>query len=370
MSIAPRARLLIVDDEVAQMNALCDTLGMEGYATTGVVSATRALATLQPGGFDILITDLQMPDMDGIALLQAARAIDPTLDGIVMTGHGAIDTAVAAMKSGALDYILKPFKLATVVAVLERALELRRLRTLNEQLREHVEQRTRELESANKDLESFAYSVSHDLRAPLRAMQGYCQILQEDFGATLDSEAGALLSKSLDSSHRMEQLIADLLCFSRFSLQELVKRPVSMSALVQRVLAGMPARDDPAALQVRVAALPDCSCDPSLMEQVLVNLIGNAVKFSRHRSPALIDIGGQQSGSEVSYFVRDNGAGFDMQYAARLFGVFQRLHSQEAFEGTGIGLGIVKRIVERHGGRVWAQAEKDVGATFAFALPA
>jgi len=351
------------------MKALCDTLGMEGYAPTGFVSAHRALETLRGQEFDLLLTDLMMPEMDGITLLNTAREIAPELACVMMTGHATIDTAVKAMQAGAFDYIVKPFKLNVILPVLNRALALRNLRLENTRLARRVAERTRELESANKELEAFSYSVSHDLRAPLRAVQGFCQIFIDDFGAGVPQEGRQLLEHVLNGSQRMAQLIEDLLEFSRLGRQPILRQIVPLDRIAKRLVDEQRAKDPQRHVEVRQGQLGECEGDPSLIEQVLVNLISNAFKFTRKRETALIEIGAERREGDLVYFVRDNGAGFDMKYADKLFGVFQRLHSNTQFEGTGVGLSIVQRIVERHGGRIWGESAVDRGATFFFTLP-
>jgi signal transduction histidine kinase/FixJ family two-component response regulator len=539
MNRSPVARLLIVDDESALMTALCNTLETEGYAVTGFTSARQALDKLGERQFDLLLTDLMMPEMDGIALLRAAQEIDRDLAGIVMTGHGTIDTAVKALRDGALDYVLKPFRLDNLLTVLTRALERRRLqteniqlretvsiyelsraitmglshdeiaqrtvaaaaqqsdagavcvlvpttdgrelrvagmsgasahwsaeqhfaidapivrwvalareqlsawgasndpeavfsppfldaspgvafpivaggnfygilrfssltaqrrltpgqikaldilastaaaafeaasllsqlRTLNQDLEHRVRERTQELQAANADLEAFSYSVSHDLRAPLRIVDGFCQMFIDDFGAGIPAEGRRILDKARAGTTRMNQLIDDLLRFARFSRQPLQMRPVQMNALVRHVVTAFEDQLRGRSVQLQVAELPDCVADGSLLEQVFTNLLSNALKFTAARSHAHIEIGTSRGAAEQIYFVKDNGVGFDMKYADRLFGVFQRLHAQSEFEGTGIGLSIVHRIVRRHGGRTWAESTPQEGATFYFSLP-
>ncbi len=318
-----------------------------------------------------------MPEMDGIQLLRAAREIAPDLVGIMMTGHATIDTAVKAMQAGALDYIVKPFKLNVILPVLNRALAVRRLRLENVELARAVAERTqqlefanRQLESANKELEAFSYSVSHDLRAPLRAVQGFCQIYMDDFKASIPQDGLPLLEHVLQGSQRMAQLIEDLLEFSRLGRQPILRQIVPLDRIATRLVVDMRAKEPQREVEVKQGKLGECEGDPSLIEQVLVNLISNAFKFTRKREDALVEIGCMEEGAERVYFVRDNGAGFDKRYADKLFGVFQRLHTTAQFEGTGVGLSIVKRIVERHGGRIWAESELEKGAAFFFTLPA
>ncbi len=243
------------------------------------------------------------------------------------------------------------------------------MRTLNQDLERRVDERTRELQAANADLESFSYSVSHDLRAPLRAVDGYCQMFIEDFGEGVSAQGRLILDKARAGAGRMNQLIDDLLRFARFNRQPLHTRPVQMADLVRGVVARF---DEPLrerGVEVRIGELPDCPADGALLEQVFTNLISNALKFTAGRTDTRIEIGATRDAGQQVYFVKDNGVGFDMRYADRLFGVFQRLHSQSEFEGTGIGLSIVQRIVRRHGGRTWAESTLQKGATFYFSLP-
>lgn len=376
MPDAATARILIVDDEAPQMKALCDTLRDEGYETTGFTSAREALAALRETKYDLLLTDLMMPEMDGISLLRAAQEADRQLAGIVMTGHGTIDTAVEAMRSGAFDYILKPFKLSVVIPVLSRALTVRRLRLENAELEQRVRKHTTELEaanqaleSANKELEAFSYSVSHDLRAPLRHIDGFTQMLLNNYGTQFSPPAQRLLNRVCEGAQRLGELIDDLLNFSRLSRQPLQMRIVSLGSLVEQVLSEFQSEREGRDVVIRVGHLPDCLGDASLLKQVFVNLVSNALKFTRQREQAVIEIDCREQSGELLCFVRDNGAGFDMKYADKLFGVFQRLHREDQFDGTGVGLSIVQRVVHRHNGRVWAEAAVDQGATLYFTLP-
>ncbi len=243
------------------------------------------------------------------------------------------------------------------------------IRTLNANL----EVRANQLEAANKELESFSYSVSHDLRAPLRAIDGFSKIFEEDYGGHVDDEGRRLLTVVRDNSQRMGVLIDDLLAFSRLGRQSLSTERVDMKSLVVEALDSIRAADPGIdASTVVIRDLPATTADPALLKQVWVNLLSNALKYSSTRDAPQIEVGflaAATAHDHVTYFVKDNGVGFDMRYYDKLFGVFQRLHRIEEFSGTGVGLAIVHRLVTRHGGRVWAEAELDKGATFFFSLP-
>jgi PAS domain S-box-containing protein len=260
---------------------------------------------------------------------------------------------------------LKGRKAVLVVAkdITEQKRTDEQIRKLNEELQLNLAQ----LEATNKELESFSYSVSHDLRAPLRALSGYSQMIAEDYGESLDEEARRLLGNIHQNAKKMGVLIDDLLGFSRLGRKEVEKEMVNMHAMMETILNDL--QPLPINTVIKVNALPPAFADYSLLRQVWINLVSNAIKYSSKKPEPVVEIGSQAAEAETVYLVRDNGAGFNMQYAEKLFGVFQRLHNPNEFQGTGIGLAIVQRIIAKHGGRVWAEGKVDQGATFYFTLP-
>jgi light-regulated signal transduction histidine kinase (bacteriophytochrome) len=243
------------------------------------------------------------------------------------------------------------------------------IRQLNDELEQRVRERTAQLEAANQELEAFAYSVSHDLRAPLRSIDGFSQALLEDYRDTLDAEGQDYLQRVRAASQRMGQLIDDLLKLSRVTRQEMRRERVDLSALAHEIAAELCEAEPERNVELTIAAGLVAQGDPQLLRLVLENLLDNAWKFTRKCSQAMIEFNISEQDDEQVYYVRDNGAGFDMQYADKLFGAFQRLHNAGEFEGVGVGLATVQRIIRRHGGRVWADAQPDNGATFYFTLP-
>lgn len=328
-----------------------------GYAQTEVLD--RSLTMLMPKRFRGL-------HLAGFRRFQAGgepHVIGRTVELAALRKNGKefpIEISVANWQTAQGQYFT-----AILRDIGERHRAEERIRQLNAELRSQVEQ----LAAVNQELESFSYSVSHDLRAPLRAVDGFAGMLEEDYGRVLDTEGARLLRIIRDNAHRMGLLIDDLLAFSRLGRAPVARTPVDMNALVQEVIEEIRTAGDAGRAEFAVAPLPASCGDRAMLRQVWTNLIANAVKFSRPRPQPRIEVGGRSEAGECLYHVRDNGVGYDMAHAGQLFSVFHRLHRNDEFPGTGVGLAIVARIVGRHGGRVWAEGQPDAGATFHFSLP-
>lgn len=253
--------------------------------------------------------------------------------------------------------------------VSNRKLAEQELAKLNKELDQRIKERTAELEFANRELEAFSSSVAHDLKTPVHAIEGFSRILMRKYSATLESEPLRMLNIICSNTKRVSQMINDLLAFSRTSRKKVRKAEINLYAMTTRVFEQLRHQTPERDIKITLGELPPAIGDPSLIEQVMVNLLANAIKFTSSRKTTVIEVGGRTEGQETIYYVKDNGVGFNEQYAHNLYGVFQQLHTYDDYGGSGVGLSIVKRIIERHGGRVWAEGKVDQGATFYFTLP-
>lgn len=373
-------RVLLLEDEPTDAQLIEDRLREGGLVFTLRVATTReafeqALREFAPNA---ILADYKLPNYDGLSALRKARECVPDVPVIVVTGALGDETAVQLLREGAADYVLKdrPARLAAAVrgaldAAKERTqrrLDERQTRSLNQELEARVAERTALLRASIRDLENFSYSISHDLRAPLRAIDSFTGVLQEDYAARLDAEGRRLLQVIRTNTARMSRLIDDMLDYSRAVRRELALGDVDMAPMFQAVFDELRAVAGDRRIEFSVGQLPHAWADAVALHQIVSTLLSNAIKFTAGRDPARIEVFGEAKATETVYTVSDNGTGFDPQYTHKLFGLFQRLHGAE-FEGAGIGLAIAKRLIDKHGGRIWAEGQPEQGATFHFALP-
>lgn len=410
--------ILIVEDSLIQAELLRRVLAREGYRVILAKDGAEGLTVARKELPKVIISDINMPEMNGFELCKAIRNDAALKDTpvILLTMLSDARDVIHGVNAGADYYVTKPFNepfllskirdalarppahdeekmkmeiyigeekfpvnagrqqvMTLLVSTYENAV-LQNCDLMNalDQLKKldaSLENRTREIEETNKNLESFAYSVSHDLRTPLRAIDGFSQQVLKRYADKLDDEGKRYLNLVSDNANRMNQLIGAILIFSRTGRQGMSMAEVNMEGLVRDVYEEQMTAAAGRKPAVKIQPLAPTYGDHAMLRQVWANLLSNAIKFTAKKTSAAVQIGSYVEGEEQVYFVKDNGAGFDMQYAGKLFDLFQRLHREEDFEGTGVGLAIVKLIIARHGGRVWAEARVGEGATFYFALP-
>jgi signal transduction histidine kinase len=371
-----RLTVLLVEDNPGDARLIRESLSDVEGNTFDLETADRlatALRRLSAGGIDAVLLDLALPDSKGRETFSKAKAQAPTVPIIVLTGLGDEALALKMVQEGAQDYVTKIDLKGSVLSrairyAIEREKSEQQIRRFNEELEDRVQERTAELKAINEELEAFSASVSHDLRGPLHVISGYSVMLEETYGRILDAEGRKYLQRIDASVQQMANIIEDLLKLSRLGRQQLKLQTTNLNEIIGRILADCEPAIKARKIEWRIGDLPEAECDQGLIKQVFTNLISNAIKYTRLHETAVIEIGQTVMDGDFVITVRDNGAGFDMKHADKLFGAFQRLHRQSEFEGTGIGLATVRRIIQRHGGRIWAEGEVEKGAAFHFTL--
>ena len=397
--------MLIVDDDRDFCDSLCDLLTLRDYDAGFALNAADAERMIKQYPCDVVLVDQRLGnESSGVDLIPVLQSHRPGIITIMVTAFASMNTAIGALKEGAYDYLRKPLHPDDLFATLARAfekialqkekqtaeaelaqrnrqlteansvlkteiaksaqLELE-LRSLNAELDKRVQHRTSELHIANKELEAFTYSVAHDLRAPLRTIDSFSKILLTDYAGHLDDNGRHFLNRTRIAATHMANIISDLHRLSRISLQNINQEAIDLTALANDIVETLTSTRE-AAPDVRVHENLRAYGDRGLIRVFLENLFSNAYKYTGGRDGAQIEFGSRNDAQQGVFFLRDNGVGFDMRYAAKLFEPFERLHSETEFTGTGIGLAIVDRIARKHGGKIWAESEIDAGAVFYF----
>ena len=384
--------ILLVEDNKGDERLIRELLGEQHLIRFNVDMASslkESESKIPENKFDVILLDLGLPDSSGLETLFKFKALFPELATIIiLTGLNDTEVGIKAVNSGAQDYIIKghidsekllksiiySFERSRLIDELKTQIEARKLAEretlkLNSELEQRIHDRTAQLEIVNKELEAFSHSVSHDLRAPLRHINGFAEIIKEEYSDQLPEKARSYLNTIEDAAKKMNRLIDDLLNLSRTNRTELRKSTIKMKQVLDDAISEVAPLLENRKVDFKISELPEVIGDYNLLRMVWINLLDNAIKYTRPRKKAVIQIDCKKEKKEYIFCIRDNGVGFDMQYADKLFGVFQRLHAVDEFEGNGIGLSNVRRIISRHYGRTWAEAEVDKGAAFYFSLP-
>ncbi|MBF0547277.1 MAG: response regulator [Candidatus Riflebacteria bacterium] len=351
-----KSKILIIDDLPANIQVLAKLLG-EDYEINFATSGTEGIEIASRELPDLILLDVMMPGMDGFETCTKIKK-NPLLKGIpiiFVTALGEEINETHGLEAGAIDYIVKPINPVIVKAKIKNHLELEMIRL--------------ELKEKNRELESFCAAVAHDLRAPLRSVAGIAKIVAEDCSEKLDKTNHEFLEKICLRCNRMEDLVSNLLRFSFISASELKRTKFNLSTMAEEICSNL--KETSHQIPSEISILPEMEAvgDSELIRVVMTNLLNNAWKFTAKREKRVIHVSHTQKTGRKTFFVKDNGAGFEMKYAKNMFGVFQRLHSQQEFEGNGLGLFISHRIIQKHDGKIWAESEQNKGATFYFELP-
>src|SRR5882762_1280951 len=355
--------VLVADDQAANRELLEEILTAQGSKVITVPDGAAAVEELSKTEVDLVLLDVMMPRLNGFEACERIKNNPETysIPVILITALSDKQARIEGIRAGADDFLTRP------VDRIELLARVRSLLTLKHRTDE-LEKRTAQLAAANSELEAFSYSVSHDLRAPLRHINGDAHRLIQEHSPQLGPEAQLRLKRIQEGTQKMGRMIDDLLNLARLDRRSMDLQMTSLNSLVENVLQDLESETANRKIDWRVGSLPSVNCDPGLIQQVFANLLSNAVKYTRRREQAVIEIGQSKMNGQLVLFVRDNGAGFNPKYSGKLFGAFQRLHTEQEFEGTGVGLATVQRIAQKHGGSVWAEAETNKGATFYFSL--
>lgn len=361
------SKILVVEDHEPDLVLLCEILEEEGFTVSGVASAAEAIEKAAQEEHGVAIVDLRLPDLHGNQLMERLLAIDEKIQVIIYTGAASYDSVKEALNCGAFAYVEKLRDPDELLRHVHRACRERVDRYALD-LEQAVQERTEALAQSNRDLENFASVVAHDLRSPLLTISGYCQILQEEYAPQLDSTAVGYLGHVVGGVRRMNRLIEDLLSYSRLGRGDIEGQPVEVGRVVQHVRENLQLRIAEAGALLEIGDMPVVVGDETQLCQLFQNLVDNAIKF-RCADPPRIRIGAERETDCWRFWVADNGIGIDEGLQEEVFRVFHRLASPPSESGTGIGLAVCKRIVQRHGGRIWFESSEGAGTTFYFTLP-